>query len=289
MIDEIITNDHYMKFSGAHENIGHEEMKEELHYDLDMYDDDAIAITPEFNIDDVVCSIRDPECMSPLPRDQKKSFKYLNKFKKVGKSKDLYLKGASPVTQKKKRPTFKLKGIESRTCLKRNDAPKSSIVRDKSMSSQKRSKNKVKSKCNIDSTTERILDNFYQMVVSFNNKSKILDQFKQVGKGGIIELEDEPIFPLKMTLDFILQEYSGCRFNITTIKASDSQQKYESPIRRAFKESKNINNMSDYKSTTKVIEVEGTIDNLTGKFVLMSPNYCVLNHYLSITEICKTR
>lgn len=70
-----------MKFSDVHNNMRQEEIKEEVHYDVNMDEDDSISITPEFNLDNVVTSIREPNCNSPLTREQKKSFKYLNKFK----------------------------------------------------------------------------------------------------------------------------------------------------------------------------------------------------------------
>ena len=126
------------------------------------------------------------------------------------------------------------------------------------------------------------------MISDLSNKTKILDSFKQTGKGGVIELEGEPIFPLKMTLDFILQDYNNCRFNISTIKASDSQLKSESPAKRAFKESKNVNNMSDYSSSSKVVEVTGSVYNPTGKLLLLVHQFvstvCILQESVMKTQ-----
>jgi hypothetical protein len=90
MIDEIISGNHDMKFSGTNENIGQEEVKDEIEMDINDDGEGAIAMIPEFSIDEVITSIQDSEYRSPLTRQQKKSFKYLNKFQKVRVSNDLY-------------------------------------------------------------------------------------------------------------------------------------------------------------------------------------------------------
>jgi hypothetical protein len=63
-------------------------MKEEMSYDVELEDDGDMQMTPEFNIDDVVTSIREPICNSPINRNQKRSFKYLNKFQNIRRSKE---------------------------------------------------------------------------------------------------------------------------------------------------------------------------------------------------------
>lgn len=83
MIDDIITNDHYKKFSGDNENFCDEEFKDEPNRDIEMEEDNSLAIAPEFNIDDIVTHIQEPNRNSPLTREQKKSFKYLNKFQNI--------------------------------------------------------------------------------------------------------------------------------------------------------------------------------------------------------------
>lgn len=136
---------------------------------------------------------------------------------------------------------------------------KGSIRNEKRVSNSRQNKNQIKSKCNVDPTVERLLKSFYNLLSDHVNKQKLLEQFKTTGKGGMIELEGEPIFPLKMTLDYLLQSYQGCTFNIITTKARDSQNKFESPIRRAFKESKNVNNAQSNVTSFKEIEVEGRV------------------------------
>lgn len=259
MIDEILTNDHRMKFSGSHENIWQEEMKEEMSYDIELEDDGDMQMTPEFNIDDVVTSIREPICNSPINRNQKRSFKYLNKFQNIKRSKEFLWDQNSPKTQKKRLSNFKLKCIEPKSTLKRSELIKGVARNEKRVSNSRQNKNQIKSKCNIDPTTDRLLRTFYNLLSDQVNKQKLLEQFKTTGKGGTIELEGEPIFPLKMTLDYLLQNYQGCTFNIITTKARDSQNKFESPIRRVFKESKNINNAQGNSTYAKTIEVEGRV------------------------------
>jgi hypothetical protein len=171
--------------------------------------DDSIAIIPEFNLDDVVTSIQDPICTSPINRQQKKSFKYLNKFQKVRKSRDLKVTKATPKTQRKRGNGFKLNSNEPMTAIKRSEFLKNRLKNVKRESSSRRSKNAIKSKCNIDPISERLLNSFYQLVIDSSNKAKILEVFKSTGKGGVIEIHGEPIFPLKMTLDYLLQSYNG--------------------------------------------------------------------------------
>ena len=98
------------------------------------------------------------------------------------------------------------------------------------------------------------------MLADQSNKTKVMELFKQEGKGGIIEIEEEPIFPLKMTIDYLLLNYNQSVFNMDKVKAKDSQNKFTTPTRRAFKESKNFNNMSSNSSPCYSIEVEGKIN-----------------------------
>lgn len=44
-----------------------------------------------------------------------------------------------------------------------------------------------------------------------------MQMFKTEGKGALIEIADEPIFSLKTTIDYLVQEYSSKIFNFTKI------------------------------------------------------------------------
>jgi hypothetical protein len=120
--------------------------------------------------------------------------------------------------------------------------------------------NQLSPKSNADPLTEKLINAFYQLIVDHSNKTKLLEQFKSTGKGGIIELEGEPIFPLKMTLDYLLMDYNRCVFKVTNTRIQDSLNKYDSP-RRAFKESKNINNMSNNLISSKLVEIQGRVQS----------------------------
>lgn len=137
MIDEIITNDHYMKFSDSNEHIRHEDMKEEVNCDIEMQDDNEILITPDFDLDDVVTSIQETDSNSPLSREQKKSFKYFNKYHNVC-NKNTYGKVNSPLTQKKRCSNFRLKKLEPLSSSKRSELLKTAKKSNKRMSSSKR-------------------------------------------------------------------------------------------------------------------------------------------------------
>lgn len=101
MIDDILTNDNNMKFSGGNENFGVEESKEERDMDIEMEEDDEGELIPEFSMDDIVTHIQEPHKNLMLTREQKKSFKYLNKFQNIGLSnKNLFSKGNTPLSQK---------------------------------------------------------------------------------------------------------------------------------------------------------------------------------------------
>ena len=138
MIDEIITNDHYMKFSDFNEHIRHEDMKEETNFDVEMQNDDEIVITPEFDLDDVVTSIQETGSSSPLSREQKKSFKYYNKYQNIS-NKVSYGKVTSPLTQKKRCSNFRLKKLEPLSSSKRSEFLNTSTKKShKRLSSSKR-------------------------------------------------------------------------------------------------------------------------------------------------------
>lgn len=88
----------------------------------------------------------------------------------------------------------------------------------------------------------------------------MLELFKVEGKGGIIEIQGEPLFPLKMTLDYLIPTFKDWNIRINTMKAHDAGSKYVTPTKRAFKESKNINNFASRSSAPQAIEVEGKIE-----------------------------
>lgn len=95
--------------------------------------------------------------------------------------------------------------------------------------------------------------------IIFNNKQKVLELFKVEGKGGIIEIKGEPIFPLKMTLDYLIPTYKDCSVTINSMKAHEPKNKFTTPTKRVFKESKNFNNFASSSSACHAIEVEGRI------------------------------
>eukprot|EP00343_Euplotes_focardii_P005947 CAMPEP_0205809646 /NCGR_PEP_ID=MMETSP0205-20121125/13898_1 /ASSEMBLY_ACC=CAM_ASM_000278 /TAXON_ID=36767 /ORGANISM="Euplotes focardii, Strain TN1" /LENGTH=331 /DNA_ID=CAMNT_0053087129 /DNA_START=62 /DNA_END=1058 /DNA_ORIENTATION=+ len=259
MIDDIITNDHYKKFSGDDENFCTEEFKDESSVDIEMEEDDEMAIAPEFNIDDIVTHIQEPHKNSPLTRDQKKSFKYLNKFQNIRRSKkSLYSKEVTSISQKRRSNKFKINKIDLPEGATHSSFIKSAFKRKNSFSLKGKGQNKKIS--NIDSNSSKTINNFYQLLTDINNKDKILELFRKEGKGGVIEMKGEPIFPLKMTIDYLLSTYKDCLFNKNSMKALDINNKLLTPSRRAFKETKNFNNMSDNSSPCLNIEVEGRVN-----------------------------
>lgn len=85
MIDDIINNDH-TKFSDGNEKFGPEESKDESIDDIQMDQINELEITPELKIDDMVTHCEGLERNTIFTRDQKKSFKYLNKFQNSERS-----------------------------------------------------------------------------------------------------------------------------------------------------------------------------------------------------------
>lgn len=216
MIDEIICS-RPTKFSDRHEQFGDDEAKEEITYDVNSKEDsNEITITPEYNMDSVPIEVDSPDFVSPLTKEQKKNFKHINKFKKTYKNKEVYRKDRSPVMPKRK-TNLKLKCFEPLGSIKKRAIRRSSIKQDKLKRSASKGKEQIKSKSKINPVLERLISNFYNLLSNEINKQKLLEQFKSVGKGGVIELQDEPIFPLKTTLDYLLMQYSGCNFNIKTV------------------------------------------------------------------------
>lgn len=252
MIDEIISGER-LKFSDGSEPYQREEIKEEMNYDADIYEEDnnQISIVPEFNLDKVSVEVQKTPTKFNGKRD--KNYKVLNKYQKSSTQKD-----STPKTQVKKRAGG-LKSIEPKSLVKRGSNVKVSVQKDNSKTRTRSGTQQNKAKNNLDPISERLLNNFYYLIGDSNNKIKVLEQFKATGKGGVIEFKGEPIYPLKITLDYLLSTYQGCTFAITTSKCTDSNGKYRSPIRRAFKESKNIENMAENKLNPKIIDVEGRV------------------------------
>ena len=259
MIDEIISGEQ-LKFSDSSEGYRREEMKEEINYEIDIHEDDnnQISIVPEFNLDQVSIGFHNTPIKSVSKKD--KNSKIFNKYQKSSIQKDNYIKESTPKTQMK-RKVGNIKPIEPKTSLKRNSNLKVTNQKESSISRARKLNQQTMTKCNFDPISERLLNNFYHLIGDWNNKTKLLEQFKISGKGGIIEFEGEPIYPLKMAIDYLLNIYHGCTFAITSSKFADKNSKYKSPIRRAFKESKNIENMAENKLNSKVIDIEGKIIN----------------------------
>lgn len=257
IIDEILSGEQ-LKFSDNHESYWREEVKEEINYDADIHEEDnnQISIVPEFNLDKVSIEISKTPMKSYPKKDR--NYKGFNKYQKSSIQKDNYTKESTPKTQVKKK-VGSIKSIEPKSSVKRGSNIKVSVQKDNSKTRARNGTQQNKTRNSLDPISERLLNNFYYLIGDSNNKVKILEQFKVSGKGGVIEFKGEPIYPLKITLDYLLNAYQGCTFAITTSKWTDSNAKYRSPIRRAFKESKNIDNMAENKLNPKIIDIEGRV------------------------------
>ena len=67
-------------------------------------------------------------------------------------------------------------------------------------------------------------------------ETKILDLFKSEGKGGVIKISNEPIFPLKTTIEFLMQSFVGAKIAIK--KASEIVDKLYSNSPSKYKQEK---------------------------------------------------
>ena len=257
MIDEIISGEQ-LKFSDSTDFYRREEMKEEINYDMDIHEDDnnQISIVPEFNLDQVSIEFNKTPIKSVSKKD--KNSKIINKYQKSSNQKDSSKKESTPKTQMK-RKVGSIKSIEPKSSLKRSSNIKVSAQKDDSKSRIRKVTQQMKTKCNLDPTSERLLNNFYHFIGDWNNKAKLIEQFQTLGKGGIIEFAGEPIYPLKTSLDYLLSTYQGSKFSMTSSKWTDGSTRYKSPIRRAFKESKNLENMAEKKLSLKMIDIEGKV------------------------------
>ena len=75
-----------------------------------MEDEIEGELTPEFSIDDIVTNMQEPQKNAVLTREQKKSFKYLNKFQNIERSnQNLSHKESTPSSQKKRRSKHRTK------------------------------------------------------------------------------------------------------------------------------------------------------------------------------------
>lgn len=85
---------------------------------------------------------------------------------------------------------------------------------------------------------------------------KLIDLFKNEGKGSVIEIVGEPLFPLKTTLDFLIQHFEGKTLNIS--KALQTMQN-RPPVLNNFLRRANESNPSDSLPKQVDVLVEGTV------------------------------
>lgn len=258
MIEEILSGEQ-LKFSDRNGEDSLEEIKEEMKFDRDTREcDNEIAIVSEFTLDNPHFEPHREQKIASLTKEKNKIKNTI--YQKTSKFRDTSQKEATPRTQKKKRSgKTSFRAIEPKSCAKRESAKQSTAPSSSKKSSFVQT-NTTKVKSTLDSTSERFIHNFYCLAGDIKNKQKVFEQFKCTGKGGIIELEGDPIFSLKATLDFLLTTYNGCVFMISSARLKDCPQKYQSPIRRAFKESKNIDNGARNAGSLKIIQVEGRVN-----------------------------
>jgi len=113
------------------------------------------------------------------------------------------------------------------------------------------SKSKVTVKCNIKSARkasaqiEKFINSFYEQLFSSTNAEKVIGFFKTEGKGAVIEVEGNPIFPLKVTLDYIINNIKGLKTNISCINIESDDAHHNFKDREAFKEAQNNNQLSN--------------------------------------------
>lgn len=233
--------------SGGNEHFWYEEAKDDSLGDINMDHISELEITPEMKIDDMVSHWGALEKNQILTREQNKSFKYSNKFQNPQRISQNSQKVSSSVKKSgKRRSRHRIKKIDL-SGLKSKEYIKTAFKRKNSFG--------IKGK---------IIRNFYQQLSAsdswsnyLNNKQKVLELFKVEGKGGVIEIKGEPIFPLKMTLDYLMPTFQDCQVSITSMKSGEPKGKFVTPTKRVFKESKNFNNFASTTSIPQSIEVEG--------------------------------
>ena len=111
-------------------------------------------------------------------------------------------------------------------------------------------KGNIKSKRKVANYIDKIINEFYKNISHVHKgvedaKTKILSLFKTHGKGAIIEVEDNPIFPLKLTLEYLIDKYRSHRFNVKRINVENSSALESNCYRKAFKEAQNSNQLSN--------------------------------------------
>lgn len=85
---------------------------------------------------------------------------------------------------------------------------------------------------------------------------KLIDLFKNEGKGGAIEIVGEPLFSLKTTLDFLIHHFEGKTLNIS--KALQTTQN-RPPVLNNFLRRANESNPSDLVPKQVEVLVEGSV------------------------------
>ena len=208
--------------------------------------EDEITIVPNYELE--------ATSKSPISRRKQKSLKFMNRYHHRVSNKTAHHTGSSafsPVSNNsngsnmvtidclKLTPNLKLRGCENKVTR----TPKSKI----------NIRGAIKSKRRIATSVEKLINNFYSQVTHPNiqllapgkaEKNKdILSLFKTEGKGAVIEVENNPIFPLKLTIEYLQSRYAKCQFmpkniNVECIGPCDL-------ARPAFKEAQNSNQLSN--------------------------------------------
>ena len=75
-------------------------------------------------------------------------------------------------------------------------------------------KSNIKNQQKIGGQIEKIVEKLYEFLPAPIDKEKLNSLFKMEGKGSIIQIEDNPIFPFKISLDFLQEKFKNARFNV---------------------------------------------------------------------------
>lgn len=204
--------------------------------------DDEITIKPNFEV---------YWSKSPASRRQSKTHKYLNKCKQSPRQPSKYtfkgqlIEGSKDTSSNmitidwlKLSPNLKLKIPEN----------KIRTTRSKVMV-----KSNIKAKKRVATQIEKLINEFYSQISVQGNKEKLLSLFKTEGRGAIIEIEDNPIFPLKLTLEFLVDRFKNHKVIVNKIQVENTTEIDEGTPRTAFKEAQNSNQLSNLSNNSSNI------------------------------------
>lgn len=114
-------------------------------------------------------------------------------------------------------------------------------------------KSNIKAKKRVATQIEKLINEFYSQISVQGNKEKLLSLFKTEGRGAIIEIEDNPIFPLKLTLEFLVDRFKNHKVIVNKIQVENTTEIDEGTPRTAFKEAQNSNQLSNLSNNSSNI------------------------------------